>query len=343
MKQGSRNRLLASRVLAPVFAALLASLVVSAALARGEAAPTNTAPPTITGTEREGSTLTANNGTWTNSPTSFTYQWQRCTSDGLSCGDIAGATEKTYVLVTGDVSHALRVIVTAVNADGRAAVPSDTTETVSAKGGPTNTVKPAVSGNMVVGEELSSTTGTWTPTPTSFTRQWQRCDTDGTACRNIAGATGRTYGVRVADVGHRLRVRVAARTSGGVAYAASNPASLIGGNTTTETTTTTVKGNKAPTIVFISLRRVGVRVFVRFRVCDDAVGRITIIQRDNKARALAFQRRLSVSLTASCGTFSRSWNPAARFRTSGRYVVTLRAVDKSGALSRIVSRSLVRR
>src|SRR5689334_25194025 len=83
------------------------------------AAPANTSPPTISGTPKEGSTLTANDGTWTNSPTSFTYQWQRCASDGRSCGDITGAASKTYTPAASDVGHALRVAVTAVNADGR--------------------------------------------------------------------------------------------------------------------------------------------------------------------------------------------------------------------------------
>jgi hypothetical protein len=330
----------------PMIGALTVVIAVIAAgalaVAAKAAAPSNTAAPTITGTEREGSTLTAENGTWSGSPTSFTYQWQRCTNDGLSCGDISGATQKTYTLVAGDVSHALRVIVTAVNADGRTSAPSDTTETVSAKGGPTVAVKPVVSGTAAVGEELSSTTGTWVPPTATTSRQWQRCDEAGSSCRNIAGATGRTYGVRTADNGHRLRVRVAARTSGGVAYAASNPTAVVGGGTTTSTVTTTVQGNKAPTIVFLSLRRVGVRVYARFRVCDDKLGRLTVIERDNKARALSYTRRFSIIRTASCGTFSRSWIPAARFRTKGRYVVTLRAQDTSRALSRSVSRSLVR-
>jgi hypothetical protein len=88
------------------------------------------------------------------------------------------------------------------------------------------------------------------------------------------------------------------------------------------------------------LRRVGVRVYARFRVCDDRTGRVTVIERDNKARALSYQRRLAVTLVQSCGTFSRNWVPAARFRGPGRFVVTLRAVDRSGRLSRLVSRSL---
>jgi len=78
-------------------------------------------------------------------------------------------------------------------------------------------------------------------------------------------------------------------------------------------------------------------------VCDDGLGRITITERDSKARALSATRRFTIVRSLSCGTFSRSWIPAARFRTKGRYVVTLRASDTAHALSRLVSRSLVRR
>ena len=329
------------------FAVLVAGALVvlspAALLARSDAAPANTAPPTISGTEREGATLTAANGTWSNSPTSFEYRWQRCAIDGSACGDIAGATEKTYKPVQGDVGHALRVEVTAINADGRATAPSQPTDPISDANGPNNTVRPALSGTAAVGDELTATPGTWSPTPTSTTRQWQRCDSDGTDCRNIAGATGQTYGVRAADAGHRLRVLVTARTASGASYATSNASAVVPGGGTTTTTTTTVAGNKAPTLTFLSLKRVGLRVYARFRVCDDKLGRTTIIERDNKARALAFTRRFSVIRRTSCATYTRSWIPAARFRTKGRYVVTLRAVDLSGRLSLLRSRSLVRR
>src|SRR5581483_10260936 len=137
-----------------VVAALVAGSFAAAARA---AAPANTSAPTISGTPKEGSTLTANDGTWTNSPTSFTYQWQRCASDGRACGDITGATTKTYVPTSGDVGHALRVVVTATNADGHASAVSDPTEPVASKGGPTNTVRPALSGSAVVGGTLRVT------------------------------------------------------------------------------------------------------------------------------------------------------------------------------------------
>jgi hypothetical protein len=104
----------------------------------------------------------------------------------------------------------------------------------------------------------------------------------------------------------------------------------------------TVAGNKAPTIAFLSLKRLGRRVYARFRVCDDAAKGVTVVERDSKARALAYVRRFTVTPNR-CVVATRSWVPAPRFRTKGRFVVTLRAIDKSRASSRFVSRSLVRR
>jgi hypothetical protein len=334
-RQGIGRRLLG------VLATAVVACTVGSAVAWGRslAAPANTSPPTISGTPKEGSTLTAKNGTWSNSPTSFAYQWRRCATDGTACGDITGATKETYTPVTGDVSHTIRLEVTATNADGKDTATSEPTDVVDSKDGPTNSVKPAVSGTAEVGEELAVSNGTWSPTPTSFGRQWQRCDEAVENCRNISGATGRTYGVRNADVGHRLRALVIARTSAGVATTASSASSVV----TTGGTPPPPAANKPPSISFLSLKWVGRRVYARFRVCDDNPGKITITERDNKARALAATRRFSVVIGASCGAFTRNWMPAARFRTKGRLVVTLRATDSSRALSRLVSRSVVHR
>ena len=173
----------------------------------------------------------------------------------------------------------------------------------------------------------------------SYGYQWQRCETDGTNCLNVAGATGRTYGVRNVDIGNRMRVLVTARTqSGERATAASAPGDVVQDDTPPPPT-----ANKAPTIQFLALTRVGARVYARFRVCDDGFGKVTVVQRDQKARTASYARRFAVSISASCGTFTRSWVPAKRFRAPGTYVATLRAIDKSQRFSRLVSRSMHRR
>src|SRR5262249_28649346 len=75
--------------------------------------PANSILPTIGGTPTVGSTLTANNGTWTGYPApTFTYQWRRCDSVGNGCADIAGQIGSSYVVVNGDKGHTLRVVVT---------------------------------------------------------------------------------------------------------------------------------------------------------------------------------------------------------------------------------------
>ena len=327
-------------VLALAAAALAVGGVASA---QSSSAPSNSTAPSISGTARAGSTLTASTGTWSNNPASYAYQWRRCATDGTSCGDIVGATGKTYTATPTDVHHTVRVTVTASNTDGKATATSDATDVIGSANGPQNTVKPSVSGTAQVGEQLTVSHGSWTPVAASFSYQWQRCDSDGTGCVNVAGSTGHVYGVRSVDVGNRMRALVTAHTSRGQTTATSGNSDVVTSNTTTTVVTTTVAGNRPPSLRFISLRHIGVRVYARFRVCDDSLGKVTVVERDNKARALAYQRRFTVVRGLSCGTFARHWIPAPRFRTRGRYVVTLRAIDKSGALSRLVARSLVRR
>ena len=77
-------------------------------------APVNSALPVITGTTTVGQTLTTTTGTWTGSPTGYTYQWKR------SGTNISGATASTYTLVSADATTFVTVLVTATNAAGSA-------------------------------------------------------------------------------------------------------------------------------------------------------------------------------------------------------------------------------
>jgi hypothetical protein len=93
--------------------------------------PAATAGPTVGGTPRRGSTLTAGNGAWTNGPTGYTYQWQRLTKTWES---IDGETEPTYLVTSDDLGRRLRVTVVATNPDGSASAASAPTAPVGATG-----------------------------------------------------------------------------------------------------------------------------------------------------------------------------------------------------------------
>jgi hypothetical protein len=53
-----------------------AQQVVQVTVSAGERVPVNTLAPEISGVAREGQTLTDVQGSWTGSPTSYTYRWK---------------------------------------------------------------------------------------------------------------------------------------------------------------------------------------------------------------------------------------------------------------------------
>src|SRR5436305_11967030 len=121
----------------------------------GLALPINTTAPSITGTTTEGHQLTAVDGSWTNSPTSFAYQWEDCDNAGATCSPIAGAIGSTYLLQGSDAGHTVRTVVTATNGVGSGSPATSAPTAVVLPLPPSNISAPTVSGNTSQGQMLT--------------------------------------------------------------------------------------------------------------------------------------------------------------------------------------------
>jgi hypothetical protein len=199
------------------------------ALVANPPVPVNTALPVVSGPPNLGQSLSTTNGTWTNSPTAFAFEWQRCDSAGANCSPISGASNPTYTTVGADVGGTLRAAVTASNAGGPglAAVSAATPVITAAPPPIVNTGLPVVTGTTTQGQSLTTSNGTWTGGPTSFTYQWQRCNGAGASCSPIGSATNAAYTLVAADVGATIRSTVTAAHNLGSASATSAQTAVV--------------------------------------------------------------------------------------------------------------------
>lgn len=93
----------------------LSNAAMAAAINAGiasEVPPLNTVAPVVSGTGTVGQNLTTTNGTWTNSPSSYIYNWRR---NGVG---IPGANGAVYALVGADSGTNVSSVVQAINAAG---------------------------------------------------------------------------------------------------------------------------------------------------------------------------------------------------------------------------------
>jgi hypothetical protein len=200
------------------------------------------APAIASGTARLGATLTATAGQWSPAGVTVSYAWQR--SAGGSWTTIAGATDGRYTLTQADTGQLVRVRVTATNVDGSATATSAPSATVLAP--PQSTRAPdAPGGTLLDTYTLTADPGGWDAPGASITYTWARCPagaaTADSSCTTIA--SGPTYTLTAADVGHPIAVSVTAASAGGTSSALwSAPSAPVAGQPLTNTSPPSITG-----------------------------------------------------------------------------------------------------
>jgi hypothetical protein len=281
--------------------------------------PAAGSPPAISGTKSVAQTLTASVGSWTNSPTSFSYQWQDCSDFGAHCVDIAGATSARYTLTSGDVGSTIRVVVTAGNDGGSMSQTSQPSAVVQATLkppvtpvailAPVSTLAPVISGPTLVGDALTCSDGSWTNRPTAFSYRWNR---DGSM---LAGALAQTYIVQAADEGNTLTCTVTAANAGGSATSSSGGVRVIAvvSNQTCPVPTGALAGPTLGPLALGDTRRHARQLLPRFAVITHKF--------DNFCLAGGWGIRAGYASNMLLRTIARSH----RARMSGRILLALTA------------------
>ena len=204
--------------------------VTTGSLTIGNNSPVFTATPTISGSARVGSNLTATNTATTDvdgDSVSLSYQWK---ANGV---DIAGAPGKNFTPTAAQAHASITVAVTGVDGNGGSAIANSTGVTV-VNNNPTFADTPTIGGSAAVGSELSAiNTATTDIDGDSITLnyQWQANGAD------IAGATGASFTPTAAQAHTSITVIV----SGDDGY---------GGSTATVTSSGLLMADSSP--VFIS-------------------------------------------------------------------------------------------
>jgi hypothetical protein len=185
--------------------------------------------PTISGTRKVGSQLTAVPGSWGPAPVTLRYQWFRT---GTA---ISGANLSTYTPSSTDIGRTLTVRVTG-SKPGYSTVSKTSVGAVAL--GTLTAPTPRITGTLKVPNTLNATDGTWGPGTVALTYRWHR---NGAA---ISGATGMTYKLSGLDAGAVLTVKVTGSRAGFATVTKTSAATTrIVPGTLTPTPTPTVSGS----------------------------------------------------------------------------------------------------
>ncbi|GAA3552460.1 carboxypeptidase-like regulatory domain-containing protein [Nocardioides daeguensis] len=225
----------------------VATSLPSAAVAQGVL--TSTAKPTVSGAVAVGSTVTALEGTWSATPDAYTYEWfQAGTATPIG-------TSRTLVVPAGAVGKTLSVKVTATKAGHTSGVATSDPTAAVTPAGLANTVKPTISGDLVVGGTVSAVEGTWSDTPDSYTYRWFQAGTaepigTGEQLEIPTSAWGKTLTVEVTAVklGHHDSTATSDPSAAVDAGSfATPPTPAITGEAKVGATLTAVEGAWSPT------------------------------------------------------------------------------------------------
>jgi hypothetical protein len=186
------------------------------------------ATPVISGTEKVGSTLTADAGTWAPTGVALSYQWK---ADGTA----VGTDSASYVLTGADAGATITVTVTGTKA-GYNTASGTSFGTGDIADGDLSVGTVTITGTAQVGETVTANPGTWGPGMVGLTYQWYVGDLSSP----IPGATDADY-VVAPQTWNGVLIVVVTGTQAGytVAEAQKSTAAVIAGTLTAETPTIT--------------------------------------------------------------------------------------------------------
>jgi hypothetical protein len=171
---------------------------------------------------------------------------------------------------------------------------------------PVNSVLPAISGDLYIGETLTCTSGTWSNTPDSYAYQWRR---DGNA---IIGATATTRVLALGDVGAAMSCTVVATNSGVPAVATSAAtAAVLGDPVFSIQPAITGTAQEGETLTGVPGTHTGTSATYRWLADDVAIGGATGITIDLEAAQVGALIAFEVTAINAAGSSIATSAPTA--------------------------------
>ena len=194
--------------------------------------------PTLSGTAKVGSTLTATPGAWVPTPDSISYTFVGYGSTS-TCGSgtmLQTGTSATYVIAASAAGETVCVRQSDVLANFEQDATAGSSGLGPVANGTLATGTPTISGTTTFGNSLTVSPGTWSPSGESFTYKWYRTVGVGSPTL-ITTTTSTSYALQTADVGATLTVTATGSLAGydTVTSASSDSTAQIAGEAFTST------------------------------------------------------------------------------------------------------------